>query len=233
MPAVGCLLDVLWTLGKSVGPPRGAATDVLRLRAVSRRRVLVLLSVIAVCVAGPVVYSWVRFPSDRTPLGAYLRVVNAVNRGRPEEFFAYLETAAQHACYTIRDYRRATRQRVLASYPQAERAHVAASYEAEALAKDGADVFAIYARRSGWLKRLRRDMSGVASVQVDGERATLETVRGTRYPFRRRDNGIWGMTQFTATLVAEAERASRDALMVERAAADYDRVRRAEKAQRR
>jgi len=49
------------------------------------------------------------------------------------------------------------------------------------------------------------------------------TARGTRYPFRRRENGIWGLTVFTAELLAEANRASRDLDMVNRAADDYDR----------
>jgi hypothetical protein len=59
---------------------------------------------------------------------------------------------------------------------------------------------------------------------VQGDRATVETARGTRYPFRRRENGIWGLTLFSATLVAEAEKAARDAAMIEKAAADYERV---------
>jgi hypothetical protein len=195
--------------------------------------VVVLLAAIALSVAGWSVHSWIIYPSDKTPTGAYLRVMSAVNRDRPEAFFAYLETAAQHACYTIRDYRRRARSRVLAAYPEPERTRLAASYAPEATAKDGKDVFAIYARRNGWLQRLRRDLSGVASVQIDGERASVQTARGTRYPFRRRDNGIWGLTLFTATLVAEAEKASRDALMIERAAADYERARRADAARRR
>jgi hypothetical protein len=49
------------------------------------------------------------------------------------------------------------------------------------------------------------------------------TARGTRDGFRRRENGIWGLTLFTADLVAEAERAARDAEVVEKAAADYER----------
>jgi hypothetical protein len=40
-----------------------------------------------------------------------------------------------------------------------------------------------------------------------------------------RDNGIWGLTIFTADLLAEAERATRDLAVVEKAAADYDRAR--------
>ncbi|MBN1611651.1 MAG: hypothetical protein JW940_33760 [Polyangiaceae bacterium] len=200
---------------------------------VSRRCVALFLAAVALSVVGWSVYSWATYPSDRTPLGAYLRIMSAVNRDRPEEFFAYLETATQHACYTIRDYRRATRNRVLASYPEPERSRLAASYAPEATAKDGQDVFAVHARRRGWLQRLRRDLSGADSVQIEGERATLQTARGTRYPFRRRENGIWGLTLFTATLVGEAEKASRDALMIERAAADYDRARRADTAERR
>ena len=165
------------------------------------------------------------YPSDRTPEGAYYRVAIAVNRGEPAQFFAYLETPAQHACYTIRDYRKKARARVLAAYPEPERAAMASRHEAEASAPDGADVFSLYARRLGWTNRLRRDLSGIAKVEMHGERATVETVRGTRYPFRRRpENGIWGLTLFTATLAEEAERAARDFALIERAAADYERA---------
>jgi hypothetical protein len=51
------------------------------------------------------------------------------------------------------------------------------------------------------------------------------TGRGTRYAFRRRENGIWGLTLFTGELAAEAERASRDLDVVEQAARDYDNAR--------
>jgi hypothetical protein len=165
------------------------------------------------------------YPSDRTPEGAYYRVAIAVNRGEPAQFFAYLETPAQHACYTIRDYRKKARARVLAAYPEPERSAMARRYEAEANAPDGADVFSLYARRLGWMNRLRRDLSGIQRVETRGERATVETVRGTRYPFRRRpENGIWGLTLFTATLAEEAERAARDYALIERASADYERA---------
>jgi hypothetical protein len=175
--------------------------------------------------------SWVAwanltYPSDRTPEGAYLRVVSAVNRGRPEDFFAYLETPAQHACYTIRDFRRRARERVSADYPEPERSRLLSLYEAEAAAADGSDIFALYASRRGWLGRLRRDLSGVARVERKGERATVVTARGTRYPLRiRPENGIFGLTLFTAELLAEAERAARDYGIIEKAAADYARAR--------
>jgi hypothetical protein len=164
------------------------------------------------------------FPSDKSPEGAYLRVVIAVNKGDPASFFSYAETEAQHACYTIRDYRRKSVERVSASYPEPEKSQALSLYKAFADAPDGADVFALYARQKGWLERLRRDLSGVGHVEIRADRATVQTVRGTRYPFRRRDNGIWGLTLFTASLTAEAERAARDAALVEQAASDYDRA---------
>ena len=92
-----------------------------------------------------------------------------------------------------------------------------------AIAPGGADVRAFAVRR-GWVARLDRDLSGAAHVEIQGERATVVTARGTRYPFRRRENGIWGLTIFTAELQAEAERASRDLDGVDRAAGDYDRA---------
>ena len=190
-----------------------------------RRRTAVLALVgVGSVVALRVAYAYLSFPSDRTPEGAYLRVAIAVNRGRAQDFFAYTETRAQHAAYTIRDYRKRARERVLAAYPEPEKSRLALEYAAEANAPDGADVFALYAKRYGWLARLRRDLSGVKKIETAGDRATVETAHGTRYPFRRRENGIWGLTLFTPILDAEAERAARDFVLIEKAAQDYSRV---------
>jgi hypothetical protein len=164
-----------------------------------------------------------RFPPDTTPEGSYLRIAVNVTEGRVRDCFAYLEDQAQHAAYSIRDYRKAASERVAAAYPEPERSRLLAAYEAHAKAPDGADVWVSMAQQRGWVGRLRRDLSGVAKVEMSGERAPIETARGTRYGFRRRENGIWGLTIFTADMLAEAERAARDAEVVEKAAADYER----------
>lgn len=195
-----------------------------------RRAASLALLVVVTVVAVWLVRAHSSFPSDQTPEGAYLRVVIAVNRGRAEDFFAYTETRAQHAAYTIRDFRRRARERVLAAYPEPERGRLSRAYAAEADAPDGADIFALYAKRYGWTARLRHDLSGVKRVDTSGDRATIETARGTRYPFRRRENGIWGLTQFTPLLDAEAERAARDFSVIDKAAADYARAARASSA---
>ncbi|MCA9633947.1 MAG: hypothetical protein KC766_40135 [Myxococcales bacterium] len=190
-----------------------------------RRRLLRWATGVAIAV--PALWfgvAWLRYPSDKTPEGAYLRVMSAVNRDHPEDFFPYIETEAQHACYTLRDYKKQARDRVLAAYPEPERGRLAKRYEQLASAPDGKDVFAIFARELGWMDRLRKDLSAVAKVEVQGERASVQTVRGTRYPFRRRDNGIWGLTLFTAFLVAEAEKAARDFALIDKAAKDYERA---------
>src|SRR6202030_2427870 len=101
-----------------------------------------------------------------------------------------------------------------ASYPAADGDGLLAAWHEQADASDGADVFALLAVRRGWTARLERDLSGVARIDAQGERATVVTARGTRYPFRVRDNGIWGLTVFTAELQAEAERAARDLSIV-------------------
>jgi len=190
----------------------------------TRRALIYVFSGLSSILILALVWAHVSFPSDRTPEGAYLRVVIAVNRGRAQDFFAYTETRAQHACYSIRDYRKKMRERVLQSFPEPERSRLAAEYAEQAAAPDGADVLAIYAKQNGWMNRLRQDMSGIARVEVQGERATVQTAHGTRYPFRRRDNGIWGLTMFTATLAAEAEKAARDSALIGQAASDYDQV---------
>jgi len=165
------------------------------------------------------------FPSDRTPEGAYLRIAKAVQEDHIEEVFPYLETEAQWASYTIKDARAQACERVRRSYPKGEGEELVAAYSPLADKSDGADVFATIARQRGFVARLRRDLSAVARVETDADRATVVTQRGTRYPFHRRDNGIWGMTLFTASLLAEAEKASRDIDVVTMAAGDYDKAR--------
>jgi hypothetical protein len=164
------------------------------------------------------------FPSDHTPEGAYMRIAKSLADDQPREIFAYLETDAQWASFTIKDARAKALDRIERSYPEPQKAELAAAYRAEATAPDGPDVFVLMARRRGWLGRLRKDLSGVARVEVQGERASVVTARGTRYPFKVRDNGIWGLTIFTAELVAESERAARDLAVVNAAADDYDRA---------
>jgi hypothetical protein len=164
------------------------------------------------------------FPSDRMPEGAYLRIALAVDEDRVRDVFPYLETDAQWAAFTIRDARAKASALIRASYPKGQGGDLLKAYGPLADAPDGADVFALLAVEKGFVTELRRDLSGVARVEVEGERASVVTVRGTRYPFRRRDNGIWGLTLFSAHLLAEAERASRDLAVVTAAAEDYDRA---------
>ena len=191
----------------------------------SRRNVLIALG-IAVAVPFGLFSTLHRpFPSDRTPEGAYTRIAHSVTLDDPKSFFAYLETEAQWACFTLRDMRKKAAARIAASYPEPERTERLAAYKELAEAADGSDVFATIYRARSWARRLRKDLSGVAHVDNEGDRASVVTVRGTRWPFRKRDNGIWGITVFTAELLAEAERATRDLAVVEAAASDYDRLR--------
>jgi hypothetical protein len=162
------------------------------------------------------------FPSEKTPEGAYLRIAQAVDEGRVRDGFPFLETDAQWAAFTIRDERARACARIRASYPPGQGADLIAAYSPLATLADGPEVFALLAAQKGWVAQLRRDLSAVANVEIQGERASVVTIRGTRYPFRLRDNGIWGLTLFTAALMAEAERASRDLAVVTAAADDYE-----------
>jgi hypothetical protein len=165
--------------------------------------------------------AWLLFPSDRTPKGAYYRVVTAVNQREPLALFPYLETAAQHAAYSIHHYSKDSAAIARSEYPEGERARLLERLEPFANAREGPGVFALYAHEFGWMDQLRRDLSGVQRVETDGDRATVQTVRGTRYAFRRRDNGMWGLTLFTSRLVADAEKAARDYSVIEASAADF------------
>lgn len=191
----------------------------------TRRRLLFGGGALALVAAlGGLVYRAARFPPDTTPEGAYLRVTYALARGNVHMVFPYLEDAAQHAAFTIRDYRKQARDLVAAAFPEPERTRLLGEYQAHADAPDGSDVFVEMAGSRGWIGRLRKDLSGIAGTEIEGERATIVTARGTRYAFRRRANGMWGMTLFTAEMVAEAERAARDFDVVKKAADDYRRA---------
>jgi hypothetical protein len=179
---------------------------------------------IPLVLAVALIRSYAAFPKENVPEGAYARITLAITTGHPRDCFPYLETQAQWAAYTIRDYRSKAAARIARAYPEPDRSAMLATYRSEAEAADGADVWLTLAQSRGWITRLRKDLSGVHRVEGSGDRATIETARGTRYAFRRRDNGIWGLTTFTAELVAEAEKAARDFDMVERAADDYERA---------
>ena len=189
------------------------------------RKLALSAAVLSVLVVGFIVYNRLTFPKDTTPEGAYLRIVLAITKGNPRDCFAYLETKAQWAAYTIRDYRTKAAVLIEREYPEPERSALLASYRGLAGVPDGADVWLSLAESRGWIARLRKDLSGTKRVEIAGERATVETARGTRYTFRIRENGIWGLTTFTADLVSEAEKAARDHEMVTKSARDYERAR--------
>ena len=199
----------------------------------TRRQALLIFGAIGGVVvgvpAGWTAYTSWKFPSDKTPQGAYLRITIAMSEDRLRDCFPYLETAAQHALFTIHDYRKRSLELIRKFFepPERERWEEACRAEGDAFAPP--DVWVIMALQRGWDARLRRDLSGIRTVEQVKDRATVETVRGTRYPFRRADNGIWGLTLYTAQLVAHKERAARDFQMVERAAKDYERARPSDK----
>jgi hypothetical protein len=183
-----------------------------------------LVAAIAIGVVALVFYK--PFPPDKTPEGSYARIAKAIAEDRSRDVFPYLEQDAQDAAFSIRDMRRAACDSITQSYPAGtERDALLVSYRAEADAPDGPDVFMLLDKKRGFVARLRKDLSGIAKTESQGERATITTVKGTRYTFRRRPNGVWGLTRFTAEMLDESERAARDLASVRAAADDYARAR--------
>ncbi len=163
------------------------------------------------------------FPSDHTPEGAWLRIALAIHKQRLEDAFAYLETEAQWASFSI-GKSHAKALSLAASFPVDEQAAIRERYTRFGSHPDGPEVFAAFGKDHHFETRLKKDLSGVGHVEIDGERATVVTARGTRHPFRRRENGIWGLTIFTGELLAESRRAARDLEALEKSAADFARL---------
>lgn len=191
---------------------------------VMSKRARVLAVVVAIALAGYLVFRHLsEFPPETTPEGAYMRIALSIANDDVVACFPYLDEEAQHAAFSIHDYAAKAAARIEASYPEEAKSRALPAYRALADARDGPGVWALLARRHGWSGRLRRDLSGAEAVEIADERATITTARGTRYSFRRRPNGIWGLTLFTAELSAEAERLARDWEQIDAAAADYQR----------
>ncbi len=180
------------------------------------------MAILAVATALLLLYK--PFPSDTTPEGAYLRIGLAVSKGHVEDAFAYLEDDAQHAVYSAWDYCKKSRDRIRAAYPESVRSAAEAPCSELAGAQDGPGAFRILLSADGRMGLLTQDLSGIHTVQTEGERATVETARGTRHAFRRRSNGIWGLTLFTSTFRAEAAKRARDFEVIDANARDYQRA---------
>ena len=149
-----------------------------------------------------------------------------MNQGRLADVFPYLEDEAQNAICTAHEYRSKTLALIRSSFEEPERSRMEETYREEGDAAGPSSLWEILALRHGWDARLRGDLSGVESVEVVGQRATVVTARGTRYPFRRAASGVWGLSLFTADLMVQKDRAPRDFHVMEQAASDYDRARR-------
>jgi hypothetical protein len=183
-----------------------------------------LVAAIAIGVVALVFYK--PFPPDKTPEGSYARIAKAIAEDRARDVFPYLEQDAQDAAFSIRDMRKTACDLITQSYPAGtERDALLASYRGEADAPDGPDVFMLLDKKRAFVARLRKDLSGIAKTEAQGDRATITTAKGTRYTFRRRPNGVWGLTRFTAEMLEESERAARDLASVRAAADDYTRAR--------
>ena len=115
-----------------------------------RRRTLLVLAAIVtlLVVAGSVAIARRPFPPDTAPEGAYARIALAIAERRPRDSFAYLETEAQWACFTIHELRKRASDRVRAAYPPAEQARLLDAWREEAEAPDGPDVFVVMAKRN-------------------------------------------------------------------------------------
>jgi hypothetical protein len=191
----------------------------------TRKARFVMLAVVASTIAVAAFAFYRPFPPDHSPEGAYARIAKAIAEEHPRDMFAYLEQDAQDAAFSIRDMRRETCDWIERAYPPGvDRDTLLAAYGPQANAVDATDEFLLMGKRRGFIARLRTDLSGVGHVEIVGERATVVTARGTRYSFRRRPNGMWGLTMFTAELLAESERAARDLASVRAAAEDYTRA---------
>lgn len=166
-------------------------------------------------------------PAPTSPEGAYVRVAARISSGDAKGVYALLDDRARDACARLSRARKEASALVESTFPEPDRTRLLAEYEPIASAADLEGVWLALSSARGYATNLRRDLSGVASVERDVEAdgaATIVTARGARYPFTRRSDGTWGLSLFTEEIVTDAWRAERDLEIIQASSADYARV---------
>ncbi len=169
------------------------------------------------------------YPADTTPEGAYLRMAKHLELGQPQVVFSYLEVAARDATYAMARTRTESLAVVRKNFPADEVLVFTEKYGAIAVGDNGPQAFARYAEARGWVAHLTKGLSPIEHVENDGDLATVVTATGGRYVFHRDPDGRYGLTFFTAELVAQAQQALRDREVILRSGVDYERRRQGEK----
>lgn len=191
----------------------------------ARRWVLLGLAALVVALGALLaVRAFSALPPETAPEGAYVRVAERIARGDERSVFELLDDRAKDACSRLWRARREASNLVDGVYPEPERGRLLELWRPLASGESAADAWDVLSARRGWVSTLRKDLSGVVKVSVEGDSASIETARGARYPFAKRADGTWGLALFTADLVDDAWRAERDLEVIQRAAADYARV---------
>lgn len=163
-------------------------------------------------------------PPATSPEGAYVRVAARISSGDARGVYALLDDRARDACARLARARKEASALVESTFPEPDRTRLVSEYEPIAAAPDLEGVWLALSSARGYATALRRDLSGVAAAEADGDAATIVTARGARYPFSRRADGTWGLALFTEDIVADAWRAERDLEIIQASAADYARV---------
>lgn len=188
-----------------------------------RRGIAVAVCAVAALGLWLLVQSVTRPPAATTPEGAYVLLTRTLSDGRDRDAYDLLDDPTRSACEDIVATAGRVARLVLAHFPEAQRESTLARYAPLAHGGDAAELWLDEAERNGWLQRLRSDLSGVAAVEREADRAVVVTVGGTRYPFSRRADGNFGLSAFGTELLRLRDRLAGDAALVEEAAQDYER----------
>jgi len=163
-------------------------------------------------------------PDPRDIDGAIATALQHAEAGDAGHLFRVIDQRARHAMASIQQDRSEARRLVRASYPPATRDETLRSLGDAAGATSAADLFA---RRcdGACLAGLVDVLRAPASVQRDGDDATISTVHGGTFRMHRGNDGWWGLVWHTDELEAERNRAARDLEQIRANASVYERRR--------
>jgi len=166
-------------------------------------------------------------PPDRTtPTGAFSRIARCIDGASTECLFTELDNETRWTVSSIHKILQQTRQTVEKSYPEDIdlRNGVYGIWLKESTAQTDVEMFDILCRKHQCLKSLARGFGAVKTKRVEGDIATITTMRDATFKLKKNKNQ-WGIILLSDVLEGEKIRLSNSLKQIKRNAKEFEQQR--------
>ncbi|MBN2340447.1 MAG: hypothetical protein JXX29_01150 [Deltaproteobacteria bacterium] len=165
-------------------------------------------------------------PDKKNPEGAFIRLAQCIDTASTNCLFWEIDTETRWSVSSVHKLLSQIRSQVEKSYPKDQmlRDSVYGKWKFAADAETAQEMFHRMCEETQCLQELAKGFGAVKTVTREGNTATVETMRGKRFPLRR-TKGKWGLVLFEEKLNGEKIRLSDSLKQVKRNAAEYEQQR--------